>query len=131
MIKIIEVKFPHDKNVNAKIGDMLIKTDQSIKEGGRGEHPEPFDLFLASLATCSGIYALEFCTKRNLLTEGLSLKIDCVWDPDMRMFNRFDMQLYLPANFPPKYKSAIIKAVELCSVKKHLNSAIQFNLILK
>jgi ribosomal protein S12 methylthiotransferase accessory factor len=33
---------------------------------------------------------------------------------------RIDLDLILPPDFPMKYKDAIIKAADSCSVKKHL-----------
>jgi ribosomal protein S12 methylthiotransferase accessory factor len=53
MEKIINVSFPGGKKVIAQMGDKLIATDQSVESGGEGSAPEPFTLFLASLATCA------------------------------------------------------------------------------
>ncbi|WP_091348654.1 OsmC family protein [Anaerobranca gottschalkii] len=41
--------------------------------GGEGSAPTPFDLFLSSIATCAGVYALGFCQSKGLSTEGLKL----------------------------------------------------------
>ncbi len=57
MIKTIEVGFPGGKRVDAIIDDRLIQTDQRAENGGEGSAPEPFELFLASIATCAGIFA--------------------------------------------------------------------------
>ena len=51
MEKTIEVSFPGGKKVDGKTANMIIKTDQPIKDGGEGTAPEPFLLFLASIAT--------------------------------------------------------------------------------
>jgi ribosomal protein S12 methylthiotransferase accessory factor len=123
--RCIDVEFPGGKKVYAKIGEKIVHTDQSQKNGGSGEHPEPFQYFLASIATCSGIYALEFCLQRELNTAGLSLKMEYGWDPDKKMISRIDMHLDLPENFPHKYEKAIIKAIELCAVKRHLDPSIK------
>jgi hypothetical protein len=45
MEKTIEVSFPGGKKVDGKIENMIIKTDQPIKDGGEGTAPEPFHLF--------------------------------------------------------------------------------------
>ena len=58
MFKKIEVSFPGGKRIDAKIGDFNIHTDQTLANGGGETDPEPFQLFLASIATCAGIYAL-------------------------------------------------------------------------
>ena len=48
------VTFPGGKRVDAEYDGFTIKTDQSPKGGGEGSAPQPFDLFLASIATCAG-----------------------------------------------------------------------------
>jgi ribosomal protein S12 methylthiotransferase accessory factor len=52
----IEVFFEGNRGVNALVKGHLVKTDQPVTAGGSNNAPAPFDLFLASLATCSGIY---------------------------------------------------------------------------
>ena len=73
-----EVLFPGGKRVDVRVGDFVIQTDQSLKRGGEASAPEPFDLFLSSMAACAGIFALNFCTSRDLPTAGLGLSMDAV-----------------------------------------------------
>ena len=122
----IEVTFPGGKQVAAKVGDFLIETDQSVKYGGGGTAPEPFDLFLSSMAACAGIYALNFCRTRNLSTEGLDLSM--YWDRDDRnpLQASVRYRLKLPNGFPEKYRAGIVKAMELCAVKKHIQNPPEF-----
>src|SRR5690242_6208835 len=54
----IEVSFPGGKRVDARVGSFVVHTDQPADQGGEGGAVSPFDLFLASLATCAGIYVL-------------------------------------------------------------------------
>jgi hypothetical protein len=67
------VSFPGGKRVDASFEGFTVETDQSEKNGGAGAAPEPFELFLASLATCAGIYVLSFCQNRNIPTDGVRL----------------------------------------------------------
>jgi ribosomal protein S12 methylthiotransferase accessory factor len=57
----MRVSFPGRKQVAVQVGTHLVRTDQSVEHGGAGSAPEPFDLFLASIAACAGIYVLGFC----------------------------------------------------------------------
>ncbi len=66
----IQIKFPGGKRVDAVLGEQVIQTDQSVAHGGSGSAPEPFDLFLASLATCAGLYVLVFCRHAAFLRIG-------------------------------------------------------------
>jgi uncharacterized OsmC-like protein len=120
MPKVIEVSFPGGKRVNAKIGDVEIRTDQSAASGGEGSAPEPFQLFLASIATCAGIYASEFCKAREIGMEGMRLNMECDFDPDEKRYVKMRLILTLPAGFPEKYREGIIRAMDLCAVKRHI-----------
>ena len=126
MAKEIEVTFPGGKRVDTRIGETVIKTDQSLKNGGDASAPEPFQLFLSSIAACAGIYALEFCLARKLSREGLALKMICDFDREVKRYTRMTIDLRLPEEFPEKLVPAIIRSMNLCSVKKHIINAPEF-----
>jgi len=109
----MEIVFPGETRVDAWLDGVRIAT------GGEGE-PSPFDLFLAGIGTCSGIKVLRFCQERALSTEGLSIQQRMFANPDTHMIEKISMEIRLPANFPDKYKDAVIRAAESCGVKKHL-----------
>ena len=69
----MKVYFPGGKKVNADYNGFTIETDQMVMAGGEGSAPQPFDLFLASIGTCAGIYVLGFCQQRGLPTEGIEI----------------------------------------------------------
>ena len=70
----MEISFPGGKKVDADFKGFTIKTDQAERDGGEGSAPTPTFLFLASLGTCAGIYALNFCESRPLDFVAFSLK---------------------------------------------------------
>lgn len=128
---LVEVGFPGGKKVDANIKGFRIETDQPVAGGGEGSAPSPFDLFLGSIATCAGIYALSFCQSKDLSTEGLKLELDGERDPDTGLIGKMVLSLTLPEGFPDKYKNAIQKSMELCTVKKHLANPPSFEMNLK
>ena len=128
MKQTIEVQFPGGKKVDAKMGNMVIKTDQSQERGGEGSAPEPFTLFLASIATCAGVYALGFCHSRTISAEGMALTMDYEFDEGKKMVTTVQLHLKLPEGFPEKYKTSIIKAMDLCTVKRHLMNPPEFEI---
>jgi putative redox protein len=117
----MEIVFPGGKRVDALYKGFRIETDQPPHGGGEGSAPAPFDLFLASIGTCAGIYVLSFCQERGIPSEGLKLKLRTERDPQKRMISRIEIDIQLPQGFPEKYKDAVIRAADLCSVKKHLH----------
>lgn len=116
----IEVSFPGGVAVDAHCNGHTIHTDQPEKSGGRGSGPAPFDLFLASLATCGGYYAVAFCRERDIDTEGLGICLEPVRDPETRRLARIRLEVRLPEHFPKKYEKAILRAVDQCSVRRSL-----------
>jgi len=128
MSERLDVLFSGGKRVNVQIREFEITTDQSIKAGGEASAPEPFDLFLASMAACAGIYALNFCQSRNIPTEGLALGME--WDRDTQkpLEAKVRYRLTLPTGFPDKYRSSITRAMELCAVKKHIQTPPEFTI---
>src|SRR5512138_451668 len=66
------IDFPGGTQVDAHFGPYTVQTDQPAP-AGKASAPSPFEVFLASLGTCAGIYVLGFCRKRGLPTDGLRL----------------------------------------------------------
>jgi len=128
MSEQLEVSFPGGKRVDVRIRDFEITTDQPVKAGGEASAPQPFDLFLASMAACAGFYALNFCQSRTISTAGLGLSM--LWERDEKQPLRANakLRLTLPADFPPKYRDGIVRAMELCAVKKHIQNPPEFTI---
>lgn len=125
----ITVSFPGGKRVDASFGDFTVKTDQPADMGGEGLAPAPYDLFLASLATCAGIYVLGFCQARNLRTDGISLTQHVELHPDTHLPTSIRMEITLPPDFPEKYRPAVVRAAEGCKVKKTLATPPTFEIV--
>ena len=126
----IEVSFPGGLRVYARVGDFVIRTDQPIDGGGEGSAAAPFDLFLASLATCAGIYALGYCRARGLSTEGLKLVQRVETDAATKLPSRVALTLSLPVGFPDHHRVAIQRAVGSCKVKKTIAHGLVFDVAL-
>ncbi len=114
----IVVTFPGGKRVDAQVGAFTIATDQPAAAGGADSAPAPFDLFLASIATCAGIYALGFCQARGLSTEGLRVEQEVIDDPATHLPAQVRLHVTPPVGFPERYRDALIRAVDGCKVKK-------------
>ena len=116
----IVVRFADGKKVGTHIKGFDIETDQSKKNGGGATAPEPFDLFLASIATCAGIYVYQFCMQRDIPVENVGLVMRTERNQETLMLDRIGIEVRLPSDFPRKYEGAVLRAVDLCAVKKHL-----------
>jgi putative redox protein len=124
----LTISFPGGVAVDATYKGHTIRTDQPVDAGGADSAMAPFDLFLASIATCMGFYALRFCQQRSLPTEGLGLTLDPIRDEEGKRVAVVRVSLQLPAGFPEKYRAAIERSVDHCAVKKHILEPPQFEL---
>ncbi len=122
MARDMTISFPGGACVDAQCGEMVIRTDQPVTGGGAGSAPTPFELFLASMGTCAGIYVLSFCQQRGLPTEDIRIHEAVEMDPKTHMISEVALRIELPPDFPRKYAKALVKAAELCAVKRHLES---------
>ena len=122
----MEVFFPGNKRVHARYKGFLIETDQPVESGGEASAPAPFDLFMASIGTCAGIYVLSFLEQRGLSTQGAGVNLSSERDPETKLVSKITLELKLPAGFPEKYRDAVIRAAEQCAVKRHLDNPPAF-----
>ncbi|MBN1629349.1 MAG: OsmC family protein [Thermoleophilia bacterium] len=116
----MEISFPGKSKVRASYGGFVIDTDQSVDSGGEGSAPAPFELFLASIGTCAGIYVLRFLQERGLSTEEAGITLHQDVDADGKRVNKLSLEIKLPPDFPSKYEKAVIRAADMCAVKKHI-----------
>lgn len=126
--KEIEVYFSGGKRVEAKYKNHVIKTDQPVHQGGEDSAPAPFDLFLASIATCSGLYVLSFCQERGIQAENIRLVVKPEKNPETKMVDKISIDIHLPAEFPEKYIKAVKRAVDACTVKAHILTPPRFEI---
>jgi putative redox protein len=113
------VSFPGGKKVTAHFDGFEITTDQGVDSGGEGTAPEPYDYFLASIATCAGYYVFKFCESRSIPTDGISLRQS--WERDDKdKLVRIALRIEVSPDFPTKYHKALVRAANTCSVKKTL-----------
>ena len=114
----MDIGFPGGKRVDVRYQGFTIATDQAVEHGGQGSAPEPYALFLASLGACAGSYVLAFCQSRGIPTEGLGLVQRTISGPGGKGLARIELEVVLPVGFPEKYEKAVLRAANICAVKK-------------
>lgn len=122
----ILLQFPGGKRVDALLGGRRIRTDQPTELGGDDTAPAPYDLFLASLATCAGIYVLGFLNARNLSTEGIEIRQHTDFDDTTHLARKVTLDIELPETFPEKYRASVARVAEGCKVKKTIAGSLEF-----
>ncbi len=118
------IDFPGGARVDAHFGPFTVQTDQPPAATA----PTPFATFLASIGTCAGIYVLGFCQQRGLPAEGIRIVQRMHSNMLTGMIGKIELEIQAPATFPEKYLPALIRAAELCAVKKHFEQPPQFEI---
>jgi putative redox protein len=126
---MIEITFDGGKIVSAHSHGHIIKTDQPVISGGQNTAPSPFELFLASIGTCTGIYVKSFCDNRKIPTDNIKIIQTSEYDEETGLPVNIKLDIKLPADFPEKYKEAVISVAELCKVKKAIAAQPVFEVI--
>ena len=116
----MEITFDGGKVITAHYRGFDIKTDQTVKSGGTETAPAPFDLYLASIGTCAGIYVKSFCDNRQIPTDDIKIIQNTEFSPETGLPVKLTLDIKLPENFPEKYKASVLNVAELCKVKKSI-----------
>jgi putative redox protein len=127
--KELKVIFGDNYRIDVDYKGFVVKTDQPVRDGGDGTALSPFDYFLVSLAACAGFYALAFCRERKISVEGLGVTMSTERGEVSKMIDKVTITVDLPPHFPEKYKFALVKAVDHCTVKAHILRAPQFEIV--
>jgi len=122
------IDFPGGSRVDAHFRGHTLPTDQPAQGGGADSAPMPFEVFLASIGTCAGIYILGFCKQRNIPTEGIRIIQRTSYNPVTSMADKIELEIQVPPAFPQQYHDALIRAADLCKVKKTLENPPKFEI---
>jgi putative redox protein len=126
---MIDIVFEGGKKINAVVKGFTIKTDQDINSGGEGTAPDPFTVFLSSIAACAGFYTKTFCDQRRIPVDDINLRMETKYNPEMKMITGIQIGIHVPPDFPEKYDNALVNSVNLCTVRRHLSDKIQVDIL--
>jgi len=126
-----EITFADNKKVDAHFRGFTVNSDQSLSGGGENTAPSPFELFLASIGMCAGFYVVSFCQSRSISTDNIKMTQTVIRNDTTHKVERINIDINLPLDFPEKYKDAVIKAAQSCSVKKFLDAPPEIKIAVK
>jgi ribosomal protein S12 methylthiotransferase accessory factor len=125
----MEITFEGGKVVTAHSHGHIIRTDQPVADGGKDSAPSPYELFLASIGTCAGIYVKSFCDNRQISADGIKIIESIEWSKETGLPLKISLDIKLPEGFPEKYKASLIHVADLCKVKKTMANPPLFEII--
>lgn len=125
----MEIIFEGGKIITALYNGHEIRTDQPLDNGGTDIAPSPFDLYLASIGTCAGIYVKSFCDRRGIETDGIKIRQKITFDESTDLPIDITIDIQLPTGFPEKYRESVVNAAGLCKVKKSIANPPVFRIV--
>ena len=93
-----------------------IVVDQPEDDGGKDQGMTPVELFVASLGTCIGYYAVRFCQRHDISTQGLKVQMKWSYAEQPHRIGRMSAEVHLPAKLSADLRERLQKVVEGCTV---------------
>jgi ribosomal protein S12 methylthiotransferase accessory factor len=124
----MEITFDGGKVITAHTHGHVIRTDQPVESGGENSAPAPFELFLASIGTCAGIYVKSFCDNRNIPADKIKIIQSTEFSQESGLPVSIKLDIQLPSDFPEKYKASVLNVAALCKVKKSIAEPPRFEI---
>ncbi len=124
----MKIRFEGGKKVAADFRGFTVHTDQPAEDGGENSAPAPFEFFLASLGTCAGFYVQAFCESRKIDARGIKLHLRAERSADDTRLEKVRIEIGLPPGFPEKYRKAVVRTANQCSVKKAILNPPEFDI---
>jgi ribosomal protein S12 methylthiotransferase accessory factor len=106
---------PGGSRVDGEVGPFVVRTDQPPDAVA----PTPFMLVLASIGACAAYYVQAFCRQRDIPVDDVRVLQRSDVGPT-GLVQRVHLTVELPPDFPERYRDAVIRSAQQCTVKKHL-----------
>jgi putative redox protein len=122
----VKVDYKGKLQFQAIARDHRVWSDQPLENGGEDAGMTPPEWFLASLGSCVGFYAVQYCQTRDLDTSGLTVEVSAekTTDKPSRIDN-IEIDLTLPLALEPKHQKGLEEAVNACLIKNTLTHSPQ------
>ncbi len=118
----MEVRIDHLGDVQFEITTRGHKVycDQPTDAGGFDEGMTPPEFFLASLGACAGYYAADYLKSRNLLKEGLKVRVTAEKAKKPARLDDIKIFVEYPHTLEPRHYEGLDKAVHACLIHNTL-----------
>ena len=122
-MKPITVTWDGGVRFTADIRGPKVHVDQPVKAGGQDSAPMPLELMSASLGTCVAFFVQQFLVTRGLDATGLAVDVQSLGAANPHRIGRFEVNVKIPSGMPEKYREAVKRAAEGCTVHHTLTHA--------
>jgi uncharacterized OsmC-like protein len=115
-MKPITVTWDGGVRFTADVRGHKVVVDQPVKAGGQDSAPSPLELVPTGLGTCVALFVQQFLATRGLDATGLTVEVRTEGAANPHRIGRFDVAVHIPGGVPEKYREAVRRAAEGCTV---------------
>jgi uncharacterized OsmC-like protein len=88
-------------------------------------------MFIASLGACIGYFAVRFCQRHKLPTEGLGVAVSWDYAEQPHRIGKIHIRVDLPKGFPAAMEDRLQKVVAGCTIHNSLTHPPQIAVVLQ
>lgn len=121
MRPLVNVTWDGGVRFTADIRGHKVHVDQPRQGGGEDSAPGPLELVPAALGTCVAYFVEQFLTTRGVDPTGLEVAVGVAGAADPHRIGRFEVRVKTPAGMPERYRDAVVRAAETCTVHHTLS----------
>lgn len=130
-METIQVSFTDHTRMKTIIGDREIYSDLPADKGGAGEHPKPLELFLSSLASCTGLGLASLCNRKGIDLDEIELTLEYETDPKTGMIPLIRFCLALSEDIDDKTEKILKNTMAACKIKRVITAGPGFEVMTK
>jgi uncharacterized OsmC-like protein len=97
--------------------------DQPVEDGGQDEGITPVEMLVASLGTCIGYFAVRFCQRHKIQTQGLKVSMEWDYAEQPHRIGSMTAHVNLPVTLDSALKNRLEKVLESCTVHNSITLA--------
>ena len=119
----MKVLITHTKGAQFSAENMQghkIIIDLKKKDDGFEEGQIPTEVLASALGACVGSTVRVFCLRHAIPFDGLTIRVDFEKVENPSRLAKIDVELAFPGEFDEKYRRALIRAAEQCTIHNTL-----------
>ena len=116
MRRLVNVTWDGGVRFTADVRGHKVQVDQPRQGGGEDTAIAPLELLPTSLGTCVAYFVQQFLVTRGIDPTGLEVAVGVAGAPNPHRIGYFDVTVSLPGGIPDRYRDAVIRAAETCTV---------------